>query len=177
MRSWPASACHSAVWWFVVRPWRRERRITLDGMLRIVRPDVLQDPLLNYLNTWCTYNTWNIQHGCLVIGNSGVAVSPEVPGHQTAEPLLTEHAGLFLEPSVHHNGMFVRRSCGVWKPRPSGATYPDISKPGAHPEIPEEVTVHRAQVVQHRAPAKATSGTDADAPIPSRGSGATAATV
>jgi hypothetical protein len=22
-----------SLWWFIVRPWRRERRITLDGML------------------------------------------------------------------------------------------------------------------------------------------------
>src|ERR1700712_3562073 len=48
-----------AIWWFVVRPWRRERRITLDGMLLASTGLMFfQDPFLNYINTWCTYNTW-----------------------------------------------------------------------------------------------------------------------
>lgn len=24
-----------AIWWFIIRPWRRERRITLDGMIMV----------------------------------------------------------------------------------------------------------------------------------------------
>ncbi len=49
----------AAIWWFLIRPWVRERRITLDGLLLIsCALFFFQDPLLNYLNTWCTYNTW-----------------------------------------------------------------------------------------------------------------------
>ncbi len=52
------------IWWFIVRPWRRERRITLDGMLLVsLSLMFFQDPLLNYLNTWCTYNTWQFNRG------------------------------------------------------------------------------------------------------------------
>ncbi|WP_437339720.1 spirocyclase AveC family protein, partial [Mycobacterium colombiense] len=41
-----------ALWWFIIRPWRRERRITLDGMLMVSMGLMFfQDPLLNYLNT------------------------------------------------------------------------------------------------------------------------------
>ena len=53
-----------AIWWFIVRPWRRERRITLDGMLLVSMGLMFfQDPLLNYFNTWCTYNTWLFNQG------------------------------------------------------------------------------------------------------------------
>src|SRR6478609_9316127 len=61
-----------AIWWFIVRPWRRERRITLDGMLMVSMGLMFfQDPLLNYFNTWCTYNTW--------LWNRG-SWSPYIPG-------------------------------------------------------------------------------------------------
>ena len=53
-----------AVWWFIIRPWRRERRFTLDGMLMVSMGLMFfQDPLLNYLNTWCTYNLFMPNRG------------------------------------------------------------------------------------------------------------------
>ena len=47
-----------------------------------------QDPLLNYFNTWCTYNTWLFNRGSWSSDIPGW-VSPEEPGRQVAEPLLT----------------------------------------------------------------------------------------
>src|SRR5258708_1209284 len=45
----------AAIWWFVIRPWRRERRLTLDGMLTIsFALAYFQDPLFNYSGTWLT---------------------------------------------------------------------------------------------------------------------------
>lgn len=82
-----------AIWWFFIRPWRRERRITLDGMLVLSMGLMFfQDPLLNYFNTWCTYNTWLFNRGSWTSHIPGW-VSPEVPGHQVAEPLLTNVPG------------------------------------------------------------------------------------
>jgi hypothetical protein len=82
-----------AVWWFIIRPWRRERRISLDGMLMVSMGLMFfQDPLLNYLNTWCTYNTWMPNRGSWSSNIPGW-VSPEVPGHQVVEPLLTNVPG------------------------------------------------------------------------------------
>ena len=82
-----------AIWWFFVRPWRRERRITLDGMLFVSMGLMFfQDPLLNYLNTWCTYNTWLFNRGSWTSYIPGW-VSPEEPGRQVAEPLLTNVPG------------------------------------------------------------------------------------
>ncbi|WP_297824211.1 spirocyclase AveC family protein, partial [Mycobacterium sp.] len=81
------------LWWFFIRPWRRERRITLDGML-VVSMGLMffQDPLLNYFNTWCTYNTWLFNRGSWSSNIPGW-VSPEEPGRQVAEPLLTNAPG------------------------------------------------------------------------------------
>ena len=82
-----------AIWWFFVRPWRRERRISLDGLLVLSTGLMFfQDPLLNYLNTWCTYNTWLFNRGSWSAMIPG-AVSPEAPGRQVAEPLLTNVPG------------------------------------------------------------------------------------
>ena len=84
-----------AVWCFIVRPWRRERRITLDGMLMVSCGLIFfQDPLLNYINTWCTYNTWMSNHG---------AWSSNIPGWQSPESRASgrgatsdERAGLLI---------------------------------------------------------------------------------
>lgn len=82
-----------AIWWFFIRPWRRERRITLDGMLFLsIGLMFFQDPLLNYFNTWCTYNTWLFNRGSWTSHIPGWA-SPEEPGRQVAEPLLTNLPG------------------------------------------------------------------------------------
>lgn len=82
-----------ALWYFFVRPWRRERRITLDGMLFLSMALMFfQDPLLNYFNTWCTYNTWSFNRGSWSSNIPGW-VSPEEPGRQVAEPLLTNAPG------------------------------------------------------------------------------------
>ena len=72
-----------AIWWFIVRPWRRERRITLDGMLMVSMGLMFfQDPLLNYFNTWCTYNTWLFNRGSWSSDIPGW-VSPEEPGRRS----------------------------------------------------------------------------------------------
>ena len=45
-------------WFFLVRPWRQAGHITLDGMFTLAFLTMFwQDPLMNYFNTWFTYNT------------------------------------------------------------------------------------------------------------------------
>jgi hypothetical protein len=85
-----------AIWWFLIRPWRRERRITLDGML-FVSCGLLwfQDPLLNYFNTWSTYNTWMWNMGSWVQDIPGW-VSFGEPGAMMAEPILMNAPGYFF---------------------------------------------------------------------------------
>src|SRR3954452_23171899 len=82
-----------SLWWFIVRPWRRERRITLDGMLLVSCGLMFfQDPLLNYFNTWSTYNTWMFNRGSWVQDIPGWK-SYGTPGHMMAEPVLMNAPG------------------------------------------------------------------------------------
>ena len=109
-----------AVWWFIIRPWRRERRFTLDGMLMVSMGLMFfQDPLLNYLNTWCTYNLWMPNRGSWSSNIPGW-VSPEVPGHQVVEPLLTNVPGYSFG-----NLLMVMISC--WVMRKAKARWPGLS--------------------------------------------------
>jgi hypothetical protein len=85
---WPV-----AVYYFLVKPWRRERRITTDGMLLLAFTFLFfQDPLLNYLNTWCTYNSWLWNRGSWVQDIPGW-VSWGKPGAMMPEPLLMNGFG------------------------------------------------------------------------------------
>jgi hypothetical protein len=82
-----------AIWHFWIKPWRRERRITLDGMLMASTGlMVFQDPLLNYFNTWCTYNTWLWNRGAWTSHVPGW-FSPEEPGRMVAEPIINNFIG------------------------------------------------------------------------------------
>ena len=82
-----------AVWFWVIKPWVRERRISLNAMLMAAMGLMFfQDPLLNYFNTWCTYNAWLFNVGSWSSNIPGW-ISPESPGHQVPEPLLTNLPG------------------------------------------------------------------------------------
>lgn len=82
-----------ALWFFIIRPWWRERRITLDGMLLVSMALMMfQDPMLNYYSTWCTYNAWLFNQGSWAPYIPGW-VAHEEPGHTVPEPLLTNIPG------------------------------------------------------------------------------------
>lgn len=109
-----------ALWFFIIRPWVRERRITLDGMLLVSMALMFfQDPLLNYFNTWCTYNTWLFNRGSWSSDIPGW-VSPEEPGRQVAEPLLTNVPG-------YAYGVLLITIVGCWVMRKIKARWPNIS--------------------------------------------------
>ncbi|MGI8336272.1 spirocyclase AveC family protein [Actinomadura scrupuli] len=109
-----------ALWLFIIRPWRRERRITLDGML-VASMGLMffQDPLLNYVNTWCTYNAWLFNLGSCSSNIPGW-VSPEEPGHQVPEPLLTNAPGYTF-------GVLLITIAGCWVMRRIKARWPKMS--------------------------------------------------
>ncbi|WP_067893435.1 spirocyclase AveC family protein [Nocardia vaccinii] len=109
-----------AIWWFLVRPWLRERRITLDGILLVSMGLMFfQDPLLNYFNTWCTYNTWLFNRGSWSSDIPGW-VSPERPGHQVSEPLLINAPG-------YAAGVLVITIFGCWVMRGIKSRWPNIT--------------------------------------------------
>lgn len=107
------------IWWFIIRPWVRERRITLDGIMFVsCALFFFQDPLLNYFNTWCTYNTWLWNRGSWSSHIPGW-VSPESPGAQVAEPLLINATGYGM--------VLVLAIAGCWFMRRIKARWPGIS--------------------------------------------------
>jgi Spirocyclase AveC-like len=72
--------------WFVVRPWRREGRLSTDGLLVLCFALIeWQDPLCNWIKPWGTYNTHLVQWGSWVQNIPGW-MSPN--GSRFAEPLL-----------------------------------------------------------------------------------------
>lgn len=75
------------IWHFLVQPWRRERRLTLDGMLVIAWPLAwaIQDPLINYSRQMFNYNSAFINFGCPQCHLPGW----QSPGHaQMTEPII-----------------------------------------------------------------------------------------
>lgn len=73
------------VYIFFVRPWRRERRLTTDGMLAIACISLYwQDPIANYVNPWFQYNTAFFNYGSW----AGQIPGFVAPNGVVAEPLL-----------------------------------------------------------------------------------------
>ncbi|MGW4368574.1 spirocyclase AveC family protein [Nocardia takedensis] len=111
------------VYYFIVRPWRRERRITTDGMLLVACGLLFfQDPLLNYFNTWSTYNSWMLNRGSWVAEIPGWRSYAE-PGAMMAEPLLMNAAG-------YSYGVLLCTILGCWIMRMAKKKWPDISNVG-----------------------------------------------
>ena len=77
-----------AIFWygFVYRPWRRDGRMSLDGLLVICFSLIVwQDPLCNYIKDWGTYNTDLLNWGSWTEQVPGW-MSPN--GSRFVEPLL-----------------------------------------------------------------------------------------
>ncbi|MGO9152882.1 spirocyclase AveC family protein [Mycobacterium sp.] len=111
------------LYYFIVRPWRRERRITLDGMLLVACGLLFfQDPLLNYFNTWSTYNSWMFNRGSWLQHIPGW-VSYGEPGRMMAEPLLMNAPG-------YSYGVLLCTILGCWVMRRAKSRWPNISNAG-----------------------------------------------
>ena len=115
---WPVAVYH-----FLIKPWRRERRITTDGMLLLAFTFLFfQDPLLNYLNTWCTYNSWLWNRGSWVQDIPGW-VSWGKPGAMMPEPLLMNGFG-------YSYGVLICTMLGCWVMRRAKLRWPNLGVPG-----------------------------------------------
>jgi hypothetical protein len=98
------------VWWFIVRPWRRERRLTTDGLLVCAFATLwFEDPLSSYFGHWFTYNANLVNLGSWVKGVPGW-MSYGSPGHMVLEPLL-------LIPFVYVYFIMIGVLVGCWAMR------------------------------------------------------------
>jgi len=78
-----------ALFWFVlIRPWRRTRRVTFDGLLIAALFFVsCQDPLSSYFENWYTYNSYMLNWGAWNKSFPGW-MSFAQPGEMASEPIL-----------------------------------------------------------------------------------------
>jgi hypothetical protein len=113
----------SLLYWFVVRPWRRERHVGVDGLLVIAFLTMwFQDPISSYGGHWFTYNTWMFNRGSWVNSIPGWN-SFGRPGAMLSEPILfTPFAYCYIFVIV----MFF----GSWVMRKVQARFPRMSKLG-----------------------------------------------
>src|SRR5215469_8253017 len=112
-----------SVYFFIIRPWRRERRITTDGMLLGAFGLMsFQDPMLNYLNTWCTYNSWLFNRGSWVQDVPGW-LSWGKPGQMMVEPVLMILPG-------YSYGVLLCTMLGCWVMRRAKSRWPSLGIPG-----------------------------------------------
>jgi hypothetical protein len=115
--SWPLlGAC---LYWFLLRPWRRERRIATDGLLCLVWLLLyFWEPLSNYFGNWFTYNSLAFNRGSWVA---------DVPGwHSFAKPgAMVVEPFLWALPAYGY-GLFMGTVLGCWAMRKVKAARPEI---------------------------------------------------
>jgi hypothetical protein len=110
-----------SIYYFLIRPWRQERRITTDGLLLLSFGLMcFQDPLLNYTNTWETYNSWLFNRGSWTQGIPGWH-SWATPGHMVPEPMLIILPG--------YSGVLLCTMAVCWFMRFVKTRRPDIGTP------------------------------------------------
>lgn len=115
-------AALSLIYWFVVRPWLRERKIGVDGVYIIAFSSLwFQDPLCNYAGSWVTYNSWMFNMGSWHSSVPG-SISFAAPGAMLAEPLL-------LIPALYVYFFWLACIGGSWVMRQTAARWPDAGKP------------------------------------------------
>ena len=110
------------LYWFVVRPWRRNRRLPFEGCLALALiPTSIFDPLSNGTQAWISYNAHMLNRGSPVVELPGW-LSPSGPGVAPAWPLVFAPAGYVLMPLLAILG------CGVmrWVKR----RFPSVNAPG-----------------------------------------------
>lgn len=115
--AWQCLSCGMAVacfYFFLVRPWRRERRLTLDGMFSIGFVTMMwQDTLLDIFQPWVTWNSAMVNFGSWNLRIPGW-LSPQ--GDLIAEPVLftmPSYLWVMLPPMMLGNAV-MRRSQRRW---------------------------------------------------------------
>lgn len=111
------------VWHYVIRPWRRERRFTTEGLLCMALFVFawFQDPLANYVAPVFTYNAYLVNVGSWLNEVPGV-VTPGQPGAQLPEPLWTA--------AIYPGVILMATLLGTWVMRQAKARWPQMGTLG-----------------------------------------------
>jgi Spirocyclase AveC-like len=111
------------VYWMLVRPWRRDGRITTDGLLLLAFFLVSwQDPLSDYFNQWFTYNAYLVNMGSWVRDVPGW-LSFGAPGHMLVEPIV-------WMPFVYVLAFWLVTLFGCWTMRQAHRRWPQMGTLG-----------------------------------------------
>lgn len=95
---------------FVIRPWRRERHIGVDGLLVLAFSSLwFQDPLASIGGVWFTYNSWLVNWGSWLNSVPG-ALAPAEPGAMLVEPPL-------IIPALYVYFFLIGAAVGCWAMR------------------------------------------------------------
>jgi hypothetical protein len=107
------------LYWFLVRPWLRERTITTDGLLVAAFATLwFEDPLSAYYGHWFTYNSNLVNFGSWVKDVPGW-MSFGKPGAMLVEPIL-------LIPAVYVYFIMVGALFGCWVMRRAEQRWPSL---------------------------------------------------
>jgi hypothetical protein len=80
--------CVVWTYWFLWRPWKRERRFTFEGLFTVaIFISSIYDPLSDYFQTWFTYNSYFFNRGNAMEALPGW-MSISRPGEMVAWPLI-----------------------------------------------------------------------------------------
>ena len=83
-----AIAAAAIFYFLLIRPWRRDRSVTIDGILSLVVLLLsVYDPLSNYFGHWFTYNAYMLNFGSIMGELPGV-LSHHEPGATQAWPII-----------------------------------------------------------------------------------------
>ena len=75
------------LYWFLVRPWRRSRRVPFDGVVCVaLLISSIWDPASAYVQTWFGYNSYLWNWGSPIVELPGV-LTPHAPGMAPAWPV------------------------------------------------------------------------------------------
>ena len=107
-------------YFMVVKPWRRDGKLSVDGALTIAFATVwFQDPLSAYSGTWFTYNAWALNYGSWE-NSIPFATGKAAPGAMIVEPLL-------IVPGAYVYCFVVAMFAGSWVMRTARKRWPQLS--------------------------------------------------
>jgi Spirocyclase AveC-like len=106
-------------YWFLIRPWWRERRLSSDGLLCVAGLLLwFQDGMTNYATPWITYNSHLVNIGSWYNDVPGW-MSFGRPGRQLLEPVL-------LMPGTYTMVFLIVPALGCWIMRRTKARWPQF---------------------------------------------------
>jgi len=107
-------------YFLVVRPWRRDGKLSVDGALTIAFATLwFQDPLSAYSGPWFTYNAWALNFGSWV-NSVPYATGKAAPGAMLVEPIL-------IVPGAYVYCFVVAMFAGAWVMRTARNRWPHLS--------------------------------------------------